>query len=197
MSEFASVLATADGPLQLYAAPGIDSHGSARAGWEIKGGAEVEWIGEDHSSLTVRYADTAMAKTIRQMLIERDPNRTAMLASIFETRGEDGYVMWYPRTLDELKAISEREESPNIGLSNLLTAAPDLKRCGNADLRGYTHELAALTTIGGNADLRGYTHELAALTTIGGYAYLRPDRKPKKAAKKEIKKTKKVRSKKP
>lgn len=60
MCEFASVVATADGPLQLYAAPGLNSHGQARAGWNIKGGAEVEWTGENHDSLTVRYENAAM-----------------------------------------------------------------------------------------------------------------------------------------
>jgi hypothetical protein len=60
MCEFVSVVATADGPLQLYAAPGLNSHGQARAGWNIKGGAEVEWTGENHDSLTVRYENAAM-----------------------------------------------------------------------------------------------------------------------------------------
>ena len=141
MSEFASVLATTDGPLQLYAAPGIDSHGNARAGWDIKDGAEVEWTGENHDSLTVRYADPAMAKTIRQMLIDRFPNRTAMLATIFETRGEGGYVMWYRNgeawIPEDMKTI-----------------------LGYLDLRGYAHPLPAGLTTTGDLDLRGYKFEL-------------------------------------
>jgi hypothetical protein len=141
MSEFASALATTDGPLHLYAAPGINSNGNARAGWGIKGGAEVEWTGENHDSLTVRYADPAMAKTIKAMLIERFVNRTAMLATIFETRGEGGLVMWYRNgeawIPEDMKTIH-----------------------GNLDLRGYAHALPAGLTTTGKLYLDGYEFPL-------------------------------------
>ena len=97
-----------------------------------------------------------MAKTIKTMLIERFPNRTAMLATIHETRGEGGTVMWYrdgeERIPDDMKTIH-----------------------GSLDLRGYGHALpAGLTTVGGSLYLRGYGHALSAgLTTVGGSLYLR------------------------
>ena len=87
MCEYISVVATTEGPLNLYAAPGLNSHGDARAGWKITGGAEVEWVGESHDYLTVRHEDKKIAATIRQMLIDRYPNRSALLAEIIETRG--------------------------------------------------------------------------------------------------------------
>ena len=88
MCEFASVVATIDGPLQIYASPGIKSHGDARAGWKITGGAEVEWTDEGYDSLLVRHEDNATAKTIRALLMERFPKRAAMIASITEVRGQ-------------------------------------------------------------------------------------------------------------
>jgi len=58
-------------------------------------GAEAEWVGETHDSLTVRHEDPAVAKTVKQMLVERYPNRTALLASIGETRGPGGFAVQY------------------------------------------------------------------------------------------------------
>ena len=95
MCEYISVVATVDGPLQFYAAPDLDSHGNARAGWKITGGAEVEWVGESHAYLTVRYEDKEIAKTIRQMIVDKYPSRCAFIAEIIETRGECGRQAFY------------------------------------------------------------------------------------------------------
>ena len=122
MSEFASVIATTEGPLHLYACPGINSHGDARAGWGIQGGAEVEWTGEMHNSLIVRYEDPKMAKTIRAMICERFQSRTELLASITETRGVDGVVQLY------------RDGAIWI---------PDDTTTGDLDLSSYAHPLPA------------------------------------------------------
>lgn len=117
MSEFASVVATTEGPLHLYACPGINSHGDARAGWVIKGGAEVEWTGDNHDSLSVRYEDDAVAKTIRAMLVERFANRKAMLATITETRGVDGKIAHYQ---DGARCFTEEEAGPQFETVNEL-----------------------------------------------------------------------------
>ena len=168
MSEHVSLLVTTEGPLHFYGAPGLSSHGDARAGWGIHGGAELEWTGETHDSLTVRED-----KVSRQMIVDRFPTRSALLATILETRGLDGKVMWYPRTQEELNAIVTREEHPNLGLCNLPPGSADLlTKCGDADLRGNTIALPVLASIGGNAHLAGNTGALPALASIGGNAYL-------------------------
>ena len=130
MSEFASVVATTEGQLHLYAGPGINSHGDARAGWGIKGGAEVEWTGEQHDSLTVRYEDAAMAKTIRAMLVERFPTRQAMLAAITETRGVDGKIVRYQ---DGVRFFTEEEAGPQFeAVNELLRKLPTFPWCNPA-----------------------------------------------------------------
>ena len=78
-----------------YLAPGLNSHGNARAGWGMVGGAEAEWTGEGHESLTVRYEDKALAGAIRQYYMDKYPNRTAFLATVTETRGPEGTRAWY------------------------------------------------------------------------------------------------------
>ena len=95
MSHYLSFLVTTEGPLQIYAAPGLCSHGDARAGWKIQGEAEGEWIGEKHDSLTVRHEDQQTARTIRALLMDRFPNRATLLESITETRGIGGMVVRY------------------------------------------------------------------------------------------------------
>jgi len=156
MSEFASVIATTEGPLHLYASPGIDSHGDARAGWGIKGGAEVEWTGEQHDSLTVRYEDAAMARTIRAMLVERFPTRSKMLKSITETRGPGGIVQLYR---------AGKICIPDDAIVLRYLRLPP----------GYTEKLpAGLKQTG---DLRlpdGYTEKLPAGLKQTGYLYLPP-----------------------
>ena len=127
MSEFASVVATTEGPLHLYACPGINSHGDARAGWGIKGGAEVEWTGDNHDSLSVRYEDDAVAKTIRAMLVERFPNRKAMLAAITETRGVDGNIVRYQ---DGVRCFTEEEAGAQFeAVNELLRKLPTFPWC--------------------------------------------------------------------
>ena len=124
MCEFASVVATTDGPLILYAAPGIRSHGDARAGWKIKGGAEVEWTGENHNSLLVRHEDEQVAKTIKAMLVDKFANRSAMLATITETRGLSGEVVFYR---DGKRIFTVAEAGPQAeDLNDLLAKLPTL-----------------------------------------------------------------------
>jgi hypothetical protein len=168
MSERISLIATTDGPLQFYAAPGLSSHGDARAGWGIRGGAELEWTGEQHDSLVVRYEDKSMAATIKQMVIDRYPTRKALIATIFETRGQSGKVMWYPRTLDELASVQTKEAVPSVGFANLQVLC-DIQHVNDIDLLGYAHPLAQLQSIGGAAYLRGYKHPLKA--SIAGRVY--------------------------
>jgi hypothetical protein len=144
MCERISFIATTEGSLQIYACPGLDSHGSARAGWGITGGAECEWTGETYDSLTVRYEDRAMATTIRHMIVEKYPTRADLLATIFETRGFGGERMFYPTTEAQLAEMILREKFPNIGLVNFQQDTDLLRECGNADLRGYAHELPML-----------------------------------------------------
>lgn len=127
MCEYVSVVATTEGPLHLYASPGLTSHGDARAGWNIKGGAEVEWTGETHDSLLVRHEDDAMAKTIRALLIERFPKRSAMIASITEARGQDGAVVHYQ---NGSRCFTEQEAGPQFeALNELLAKLPTLPWC--------------------------------------------------------------------
>ena len=97
MCEYVSVVATTKGPLQFYAAPGLNSHGDARAGWGMTkdSGAEVEWTGESYDYLSVRHEVPKTAKTIKQMIMDKFPNRSALLATITETRGLQGSVAFY------------------------------------------------------------------------------------------------------
>ena len=165
MSEYVSVIATTEGPLHIYAAPGLSSHGDARAGWKIVGGAEVEWTGESHDSLTVRYEDDRMAATIKAMLQERFATSTEMVATIFETRGPGGTSMWYPRNLKEFDEISARDKFPNVGFANLRVSV-EVRQLGNVDLRGYGYDLPLLVSIRGGVGLGDYDHTLPLLARI-------------------------------
>ena len=95
MCEYVSFVATTEGSLEIYAAPYLNSHGWARAGWGIKGGAECEWTGEGPESLAVRFEDEAVRAVVRALILEKYPNRTALIHSITETRGEGGTRYWY------------------------------------------------------------------------------------------------------
>jgi len=119
MCQYVSVVATTEGPLHLYASPGIDSHGDARAGWNVTGGAEVEWTGEAHDSLLVRHEDADTAKTIRAMLMERFPTRRALIESITETRAADGSVFRYH---NGSLVFTEKEAGPQFEAVNELIA---------------------------------------------------------------------------
>ena len=106
MSERISLVATTDGPLWFYAAPGLGSHGDAREGWNIKGGAELEWTGEHHNSLTVRHEDADVASTIRAMVMAKYPDRTSFLGDVFEASvGRDLYLRGYARDLPETPVV--------------------------------------------------------------------------------------------
>jgi hypothetical protein len=95
MCEYVSFLASTEGSLQIYAAPDLNSHGSARAGWGIVGGAECEWVGEGPESLSVRFEDEATRKVVRALILEKYATRKNLIASITETRGSNGDRYWY------------------------------------------------------------------------------------------------------
>ena len=95
MCEYVSFVATTEGSLEIYVAPGLDSHGSARAGWKIRDGAECEWTGKGPESLAVRFEDEAVRAVVRAMILEKYPNRTALINSITETRNASGSREWY------------------------------------------------------------------------------------------------------
>jgi hypothetical protein len=95
MCEYVSVIATTEGSLQLYASPGLKSHGDARVGWNIKEGAEVEWTGEHHGTLTLRHHDSRTRKTVLQMIKDKYPTRTDLINSITETRGLNSSKLYY------------------------------------------------------------------------------------------------------
>jgi hypothetical protein len=73
----------------------LNSHGEARAGWGIKGGAECEWTGEGPESLAVRFEDSKVRAVVKALILEKYPNRTALIHSITETRGDGGNRAWY------------------------------------------------------------------------------------------------------
>ena len=124
MCDYVSFICSTDGPLHIYADPKLSSHGDARLGWGITGGAEAEWTGENHDSLTVRYEDGLASKTIRQMLVEKFPNRTALIASITEARDADGKPVYLR---DGKRMWTEADAGPNFEeLNNLLDALPGL-----------------------------------------------------------------------
>ena len=95
MCEYISFVASTEGPLEIYAAPGLNSHGEARAGWGIKGGAECEWTGEGPESLAVRFEDGKTRAVVKALILEKFSNRTALIHSITETRRADGSRCWY------------------------------------------------------------------------------------------------------
>jgi hypothetical protein len=95
MCDFVSVIATTEGSLQLYASPGLKSYGDARVGWNIVGGAEVEWTGEHHDTLTVRHEDKGIKDTVLQMIKDKYPTRTDLINSITETRGVNNNKLYY------------------------------------------------------------------------------------------------------
>jgi heme oxygenase len=96
MCERVSFLATTDGPLQLYFPPGLSSHAAARAGWgRPREGAECEWTSENPEALVVRHEDSSVRSTVRQMILNRYSTRSALLATVTETRGPNGFVVQY------------------------------------------------------------------------------------------------------
>ena len=95
MCEYVSFVASTEGSLEIYAAPDFDSHGEARAGWKIKDGAECEWTGEGPESLAVRFEDEKVRAVVKALILEKFPNRTALIHSITETRNADGERHWY------------------------------------------------------------------------------------------------------
>ena len=82
MCEYVSVVATTEGPFEIFAAPGLDSHGKAREGWGITGGAEVEWTREQEDYLVVRHEDPAIARMVKGMILERFKTRQGLIDSI-------------------------------------------------------------------------------------------------------------------
>ena len=95
MCEYISFLASTEGSLQIYAAPNLNSHGEARAGWKIKGGAECEWVGEGPESLSVRFEDEAVRKVVRAIILEKYASRKELLKEITETRNVNGDCYWF------------------------------------------------------------------------------------------------------
>jgi uncharacterized protein CbrC (UPF0167 family) len=95
MCEYISFVASTEGALEIYAAPGLNSHGEARLGWGVVGGAECEWTGKGPESLAVRFEDEAVRKTVRAMILEKYATRKKLIHSITETRGANGYREWY------------------------------------------------------------------------------------------------------
>ena len=109
MCQYISFVASTEGALEIYAAPGLNSHGAARAGWGIKDGAECEWTGEGPESLAVRFEDEKVRKTVRAMILKKYATRKKLIHSITETRGAYGYRAWYkdgqPHRSRDLPAI--------------------------------------------------------------------------------------------
>ena len=95
MCEYVSFVATTEGSLEIYVAPGLDSHGEARAGWNIRDGAECEWTGEGPESLAIRFEDEKSRAVVKALILEKYPNRTALIHSITETRKANGERHWY------------------------------------------------------------------------------------------------------
>jgi hypothetical protein len=95
MCQYISFVASTEGALEIYAAPGLNSHGAARAGWGIKDGAECEWTGEGPESLAVRFEDGKTRAVVKALILEKFSNRTALIHSITETRRADGSRCWY------------------------------------------------------------------------------------------------------
>jgi hypothetical protein len=95
MCQYISFVASTEGALEIYAAPGLNSHGAARAGWGIKDGAECEWTGEGPESLAVRFEDKALRDTVRAMILEKYATRKELIHSITEMREADGTRYWY------------------------------------------------------------------------------------------------------
>ena len=96
MCDRISFLATTDGPLQLRFPPGLVSHSAARAGWNMpRDGAEGEWTGDDPASLVIRHEDPQVRATVRAMILDRYPTRSALIEDIGETRGPDGFRVPY------------------------------------------------------------------------------------------------------
>ena len=95
MCEYVSFVASTEGSLEIYAAPDFDSHGAARAGWKIRDGAECEWTGEGPESLAIRFEDSKDRAVVKALILEKYPNRTALIHSITETRGTNGTRFWY------------------------------------------------------------------------------------------------------
>jgi hypothetical protein len=95
MCQYISFVASTEGSLEIYAAPGLDSHGEARLGWGIVGGAECEWTGEGPESLAVRFEDEKTRAVVKALILEKYPNRTALIHSITETRGANSTRYWY------------------------------------------------------------------------------------------------------
>jgi hypothetical protein len=192
MSHYLSFLVTTEGPLQIYAAPGLCSHGDARAGWKIQGEAEGEWIGEKHDSLTVRHEDQQTARTIRALLMDRFPNRATLLESITETRGIGGMVVRYCSGAPESTPAGVwgadlyydgsgdwaqiTEVSGGLGVHEgaTLTAPALTEVSGGLNVHeGATLTAPALTKTGGLNVHEGATLTAPALTEVAGWLGVR------------------------
>ena len=126
MCEFVSVVATTKGPLKFYAAPGLNSHGNARAGWNLTKdcGAEVEWTSESYNYLSVRHEEPLVAKTIKQMIVDKFANRASLLATITETRGPSNDIAFYK---NGVRIFTITDGGPNFEeVNELLKKLPKL-----------------------------------------------------------------------
>ena len=124
MCEYVSFVCTTEGPLSIYVSPTMTSHGDARLGWKLTGGAEAEWTGENHDSLTVRFEDKEVARTIRQMLVEKFQSRTELIYSITESRDSECNPVFLKHGR---RVFVEAEAGPNFEeLNDLLEALPTL-----------------------------------------------------------------------
>jgi hypothetical protein len=117
MCEYISFLVDTEGKkLQIYAAPGMNSHGNARAGWNIKGMAEAEWTGGNYDSLTVRYEDEEVRLLTLQLIKDKYNNRTELINSITETRGPEGKAFYH----NGKRVFTKDDAGPNFAAVNEL-----------------------------------------------------------------------------
>jgi hypothetical protein len=169
MCEEVSFVVDEENPNNLYFGIGLNSHGGARAGWNFKGGAEAEWVGEAHDSLTVRHEDSKIAKMILGMLKDRFANRTQLINSISEARNEFGDRMLYSNGVARLpEGITEFKG--NLYLNNYGFALPEgLVKTGYLNLNNYGFALPAGLVETGNLNLNNYGFALPAGLVKTGY----------------------------
>ena len=130
--------------LQIYYGCFLNSHGAARSGYDLRRDtAEMEWTKETHASLRVRHRNYRIAKMVKGMIIEKYPNRTALIASITEGRDQYGNILLFENGVARLpKGVTELKGEYVELLGYELPLPPSLTKAGKLmDLDQYAFPL--------------------------------------------------------
>jgi hypothetical protein len=169
---YLALLASTEGPLVFYGSPNLYDHASTREAWGIPTAcAELGWDGgESHAYLFVRHQEPDTARTIKAMVIERFPDRSALVRSLGEVRTRAGVSLSFP--FDDAAAAVFATDPTHLSFEHYPWPLPaSLTRfAGAITLRGYPFPLPdGLEFAGAHVDATGYKFPLpASLKRVDG-----------------------------